>query len=175
MISRLSFCLVVFVVVASFSSIARSEIPSAYLGSWEIDLVRTFRIHFEDLAESYPEVAKGLDLAAAEKSISLAAEQPGTEVLMTITDETITAKQQQSGHYEQAPYQLISESSAQVTVKLFPSVGEPTISTIRLVEGGLAFSEDDESTDDSRKSNGVSIERKATPNKPKWYYLKRRE
>jgi|GEM_PF-5122365 len=48
------------------------------------------------------------------------------------------------------PYRVIGGNSAEVIVELFPSEGEPAITTIRLVEGGIALSEEDCSDDPER-------------------------
>lgn len=134
-------------ITTSFSYSVFGEVPYTFLGEWEVDLERTLSAHLKEVMATDPESMNGVDVADLMKSAASADSNGDNKVLFTITDTTITAQHTGSGQYEEMPYRVVSGNSGEIVVELFPTEGEPGITTIRLIEGGLAMSKEDCSYD----------------------------
>lgn len=148
--NRIYLFLTVFCVLLAFPDDAQSEIPDTYLGRWELDLERTFSIHLGKMSEKHPGIFGAADIEEVISGLKTAAGVPGVKMVLTITEGEITSSQASSGLEKTYPYRVISGNSNHVVIESTPSNEEPMISTIRLVEGGIAVSQEDCSDDPER-------------------------
>lgn len=147
---RISQFLSVFSVLIAFPYDARCEIPDTYVGHWELNLERTFSIHFERMSKQHPEIFKGSNIEAIISGLGTATEAPGAKVLLTLTEDQISTHHASSGLDTTYPYRVISGSSDHVVIEAMPLDEDPIISTIRFVKGGIAVSQEFCSDDPQR-------------------------
>jgi len=148
-VRKIAVALTVLIAVSVSSSVA-AEVPHSFLGEWELDVKRTLAGYFEEARETPPE---GMNRDDVDELASLAAQgepSPDSRALVTITDNTISWRQDYSKLQVDVPYRVIGGNSVEIIVELFPPGGEPGLQTIRLVEDGLAMSKEDCSDDPDR-------------------------
>ena len=129
----------------------------------EIDMVSTFRVDIRNSIYKNDDLEQRKNTDLCGRFTTQALHCPSARVLMTITEDAITTKQEYTGLNEEMSYRVTSERADQITVELSVADDRPTISVLRIVEGGLAFQEGE--------SGGSGADLAS----PKWFYLKRRE
>ncbi len=121
------------------------ETPESIIGTWQFDSVRTISEHFDRVAKARSDVIDHDQVEAMKAGLAVRAEEADPQVSMTITEDTITSTNPNSGTTS-APYTVIGGNSRLFVIESTDDEGYAWVINIRLVEGGIAIETTDPET-----------------------------